>query len=429
MSVVIPAIRATMGSRTYYICKMRASELAGSVGVASELQDWSTRELEDIYQRDLNNKRVEQTIAPYLASNPDRFFGSIIVWARDQSAIEFENVLDLAKNIEIKMAYRDASKSLGVIVIGSDGNSTQSGLVALDGQHRLAALRHVVQGKANGEFVSAVSNDEVTVIFISDSDNVKARALFTILNKTARRVSKNDVLIMSETNGAAMAARKVTGSVLMAPRGLDSFPLVKWDSNTISRKDSQLTTLNALTEIVAIVSKHEDIDVSADDAVETPPGQAELQKAIDATLEWLTVFFNSIPAIEAMRHDANLIVAGREKDKPYSLLLKPVGLIALFSAAEMALNPQIGGMTDISEVFRRLEKVDWSLSAGVWKNIMVNTKGNISNRQADLDLAAELVVWLICGRSCSQQFQIQLEEKFKRQLNQSDATLPTPVFA
>ena len=427
MSVVIPAIRATMGSRTYFISKMRASELSGSIGVASELQDWSYRELEDIYQRDLNNKRVEQIIAPYLASNPDRFFGSIIVWARDAKAIEFESALDHTDNI--KLAYKDALKSIGTITIGGDGNSTQNGLVALDGQHRLAALRHVVQGKASGEFASAVSNDEVTVIFISDPDSVKARALFTILNKTARRVSKNDVLIMSETNGAAMAARKITASTLMAPRGLDSFPLVKWDSNTISKKDSQLTTLNALTEIVAIVSQHEGIDVSTDDTVETPPSEAELKKAIDATIEWLSVFFNAFSAIEAMRHEPNLIVSGREKDQPNSLLLKPVGLIALFSAAEMALDRQIGGLTDINEAFRRLARVDWSLSAGLWKNIMVNTKGNISNRQADLDLAAELVVWLICGRSCSQQFQIQLEEKFKRQLNRSDATLPTPVFA
>jgi DNA sulfur modification protein DndB len=416
-----------MGSRTYFICKMRASELSGSIGVASELQDWNSRELEDIYQRDLNNKRVEQIIAPYLASNPDRFFGSIIVWARDASAIEFESFEQLVGNSPL--AYRDALKSLGVIVIGSNGDSTQSGLVALDGQHRLAALRHVVQGKANGEFASAVANDEVTVIFISDPDGVKARALFTILNKTARRVSKNDVLIMSETNGAAMAGRKVTASTLMAPRGLDSLPLVKWDSNTISKKDSQLTTLNALTEIVALVSQHQGIDVSTDDAVETPPSEVELKKAIDATIDWLQIFFSSFASIEAMRHDPNLIVSGREKDQPYSLLLKPVGLIALFSAAKMALDPQIGGLTDLNEVFRRLAKVDWSLSAGIWKNIIVNTKGNIANRQADLDLAAELVVWLICGRSCSQHFQIQLEEKFKRQLNRSDATLPTPVFA
>ena len=71
MSVTIPAIRAKMGSRTYFIGKMRASELSGQVGVASELQDWASRELEDLYQRDLNNIRVQQIIAPYLATNPE----------------------------------------------------------------------------------------------------------------------------------------------------------------------------------------------------------------------------------------------------------------------------------------------------------------------------------------------------------------------
>jgi len=427
MSFVIPVIRAKMGSRTYFIGKMRASELSGSVGVASELQDWSSRELEDIYQRDLNNKRVEEIIAPYLATSSDRFFGSIIVWARDESAIEFESITDNVDNV--KLAYKDAAKSLGVVVIGSDGNSTQSGLVALDGQHRLAALRHVVQGKTTGKFTSAVPNDEITVIFISDSDTVKARALFTILNKTARRVSKNDVLIMSETNGAAMAARKVTSSKLMAPRGLDLFPLVKWDSNTISKKDCQLTTLNALADIVELISQSQNIKISSDDSIETAPNADELQKAIEATLQWLNLFFQSIPALEAMRHDPNLIAIGRDPEKPFSLLLKPVGLTALFHAAVMALDPEIGGMSDINEVFRRLAKVDWSLSANTWKNVIINSKGNISNRRADLDLAAEIAVWLTCGRNCSKQFQTELEEKFKRQFKRPDATLPAPVFA
>jgi hypothetical protein len=94
----------------------------------------------------------------------------------------------------------------------------------------------------------------------------------------------------------------------------------------------------------------------------------------------------------------------------------------------MALDSQIGGLTDTHEAFRRMAKVDWRLSSSIWKNIIVNTKGNISNRQADLDLGAELAVWMICGRNSSKHFQIQLEEKFKRQLNRADATLPAPVL-
>ena len=146
MSVTVPAMRAKMGSRTYYIGKMRASELSGQVGIASELEDWTSLELEDVYQRDLNIKRVTQVIAPYLAESPDRFFGSIIVWARDESVIEFERIMDVVPEIKIPKAYESSLNDLGVIVIGGDGRATQSGLVALDGQHRLAAIREVVQG-------------------------------------------------------------------------------------------------------------------------------------------------------------------------------------------------------------------------------------------------------------------------------------------
>jgi hypothetical protein len=210
---------------------------------------------------------------------------------------------------------------------------------------------------------------------------------------------------------------------------LDLFPLVKWDSNTISKKDSQLTTLNALADIVELISLSQDIKISSDDSIEAAPNAEDLQKAIDATLQWLNLFFQSIPAVEAMRHDPNLIAIGRDPEKPFSLLLKPVGLTALFHAAVMALDPEIGGMSDINEVFRRLAKVDWSLSASTWKNVIINSKGNISNRRADLDLAAEIAVWLICGRNCAKQFQTDLEDKFKRQFNRPDATLPAPVFA
>ena len=78
--------------------------------------------------------------------------------------------------------------------------SSDLGLVALDGQHRLAALRANVHGKVQGPYAATVASDEVTVIFISDDDRVRSRSLFIILNRTARRVTKNDVLIISETD-------------------------------------------------------------------------------------------------------------------------------------------------------------------------------------------------------------------------------------
>jgi len=429
MSVTVPAMRAKMGSRTYYIGKMCARELAGSVGIASELEDWSSLTLEDIYQRDINRKRVSQEIAPYLANNPDRFFGAIIIWARDESVIAFEPILEITSNVKVPKAYAGSLDDLGVIVIGGDERTTTSQLVALDGQHRLAALREVTQGSTKGKFSGDVANDEIAVIFISDSDAVKTRGLFTILNRTARRVSKSDVLVMSDTDGAAMAARKVTSDKILAPRGLDNRPLVKWESNTIAKRDTQMTTLNAVAEIVSIVAYLRGISLSDDQDAEVPPNTENVAQAAEATIEWFEKFFSSLPLFKSMRDDPLQVVEQRKDEQQYSLLLRPVGLIAFFKAAALALNPNLGGMTDEDEVFRRLAKVDWSFSSGLWKQVMVSSKGTISNRQADLDLAAELAMWMIAGRASNKQFQTSLLEKYKRQLNRQDAQLPNPVFA
>jgi hypothetical protein len=76
-----------------------------------------------------------------------------------------------------------------------------------------------------------------------------------------------------------------------------------------------------------------------------------------------------------------------------------------------------------------MAKVDWAFDSGLWKQIMVSSKGTIANKQSDIDLASELAAWLITGRTCNKQFQAILSEKYKRQLNREDAQLPTPVFA
>ena len=274
-----------------------------------------------------------------------------------------------------------------------------------------------------------MANDEITVIFVSDSDTVKTRGLFTILNRTARRVSKNDVLIMSETDGSAMVARKVISSKTLAPRGLDDKPLVKWESNTISKKDTQITTLNAIAQIVTIIARYEKIILENDDDAQVPPDNEAVAAARDATLNWFDILFNAIPEFRQMQEDPNLVVENRKPDNAYSLLMRPVGLIVLFNAISIAMDSQQGGLTDLSEAFRRMAKVDWAFDSGLWKQIMVSSKGTIANKQSDIDLASELAAWLITGRTSNKQFQAILSEKYKRQLNREDAQLPTPVFA
>ncbi len=421
MTTTVPAITATMGSRTYYIAKMRASELAMQVAVASELSEWKELSLNEMYQRKLNEKRVQQEIAPYLANTPDRFFGSIIVWITGEDSVEFEPVSD---QISVRAPYREAAESIGFLIL-SDSKSRESGLVALDGQHRLAALREVIQNKVEGQFNKQVREDEVGVIFVRDEKVEKARDLFTVLNRSARRVSKSDVLIMSESDGAAIIARELTSSKLLAPHGLDKDqgPLIKWEVNTIAKKDPFLTTLNAIYEVVQIVAQYLGNDIDAEeDSSESPEGSA-ITSVKEETHLWLSTFFSKSSFFQHLREDASRIPEAR-KQSEFSLILRPVGFVAFFLAVQSALDEHRGQRQDLSEVIEDLLRLDWSHSSTFWKGIMVNNKGNITNKQADLQLAGDLAAWLICGKDSTTQFQQDLVERYRKQLGREDATLP-----
>lgn len=422
MSVTVPALSATMGSRRYYISKMSAANLSGQVSIASELSDWSELSLNELYQRKLNDRRVEQEIAPYLAQSKDRFFGSIIVWILNSDVVTFEPVSD---HVKVSAAYLSAAQSMGFLIIDGAGPGDQSGLVALDGQHRLAALRHVVQGKVEGPEVTKVRDDEVAVIFVQD-DNVKsARDLFTVLNRSARRVSKSDVVIMSEVDGAAIIARNLAVSKLLAPNGIDTDPLIKWEKNTIALNDHELTTLNAIYEIVQLVAIRQKIDLQAGEEAGVPPEPNDLAKVEAEVMSWLEILFKA-PDFAACRLDPLKVVAMR-KEGQYSLLMRPIGLIAFFRAVVVALDTSGGNLNNPAEVIRRLLVLDWDLKSNFWRGILVNAKGNVVRQKDDIALGGDLAAWMITGMDSATPFQESVTERYRTQLGRRDASLPTPM--
>jgi DNA sulfur modification protein DndB len=423
VATTVPAITASMGSREYYIAKMSAQELAGQVAVASELAEWREATLNDLYQRKLNRKRVEQDIAPYLASAKDRFFGSIIVWVLNHEALVFE---PLADHVKLLAAYASAARSIGFLVINGPDNDNRSGLVALDGQHRLAALRMVVQGSVDGEFAGKVPSDEVAVIFVKDSEVRSARDLFTVLNRSARRVSKNDVLIMSEVDGAAIVARELTSSLLLAPRGLEDRPLVKWESNTIANKDSQFTTLNAIYEVASTVAEHLGIDLQEGEEGGNPPDRSDLDRVRDEAARWLTTFFESSDELGRLRDDSAAIVAMRASGR-YSLLMKPVGLVAFFGAVGTLLDADGGRMSDPAAAIKGLLRVDWDLKGAFWRGILTNAAGKVTNKKSEIELASDLAAWMVAGSSAHPAFIDALLERYRRQFGRVDKSLPDPI--
>lgn len=425
MPTLIPAIRADMGNRTYFVGKMRARDICQQVGIAAELEDWEQLTIEELYQRDLNRRRVEREIAPYLVNTDDRFFGSIIVLVNDPDSIEFETISDFGA--KLPKSYELASTDLGFLTVGAGhGAATSGALVALDGQHRLAALRLTVQGSAiRGPYDKEVADDEVTAIFVLNNSEVESRRLFTTLNRSARKVSRHDLLLMSEDDGRSVVARRLVSRPLLAPRGLEDDPLVKWTGNTITANDKALTTLNALNDGVSIVA----------DAVKAPfalrkdyslrPSDAELAMVEAETEKWLNMIFDAFPELVELREHPNAVTAARVGDQPISMVLKPAGFVVLFRAIAAMIDPTQGGMPDLTSAMSALSRLDWSLDAPHWKGLLITPKGTISGRRNEWNLAADVMAAIASGDRATSHFLEEVTSRYQTQLGDDKATLPS----
>ena len=183
-SYSIAAIKARMGSTPYYQAVMRADQLAATVGAAMDFPEFKSFMAHEQMQRKMNESRVEKEIVPYLTHSPDRFFGSIIVLAYRTETFEFESIRELSGSRLKGSAYEGKDDQLGVLTIGGGT------LFALDGQHRLHALRTIVKGgetphlklPIEGEYKDVVAGDQLSVIFLQYESVEKARRIF---NKVA----------------------------------------------------------------------------------------------------------------------------------------------------------------------------------------------------------------------------------------------------
>ena len=224
MAYNIACIKGKLGSTEYYLGTMKAAEVVGMAKPASRLEEWEAFDIEERMQRELNDKRVRDEIAPYIANDPDRFFGSLVILVYKPEIFGFEGFEALG--VDLPLAYKATKGKMGFLTI--EGGQ----LVALDGQHRLAGLEAVVQRRIQGSLANEVPNDDISVVFINlGGDMVKVRHIFNKVNRYAKTTSRGDNIITSEEDGIAITTRRLLrqGEPLGATR--DNKLLVNWQSN------------------------------------------------------------------------------------------------------------------------------------------------------------------------------------------------------
>jgi DNA sulfur modification protein DndB len=409
-----------MGSNVFYETKMRARELTAAARVASELDGWASLSIEERLQRELNDKRVREEIVPYLANAPDRFFGSIIVLIQDAD-IDYEPASRyLAK--DVPAAYRKTFEQTGALTI--EGGE----FVVLDGQHRWAALRSVIQGKddkgqaVTGSQVADVPNDELVVIFLPFTNGETTRRIFNKINRNARPTGRSDNIITSEDDGNAILSRRLldAGEPLGTKRANGEL-LVNWKSTTISARSAQWTTISVINESVTDILRASNLRFSEKETVVRPP-DTDLDEAYDIVKDWWLALLTGVDALRTIVANPEAVAAIRHDRPEWGLLLKPAAHIVIVKALIKVV--QRGG--DRDQAIKRLNEVDWHLASDLWRDVLMTTGGRILARTENYDVSAELLAYLVGGKHLSSTARARVRDRV-RTFRESDWELPSPL--
>jgi DNA sulfur modification protein DndB len=410
-----------MGSTTYYLSSIPVKELVMVVRPASEaLPDWDEMSIEDRFQRDINLKRLHDEVVPYLASHPDRFFGSVIVLIDGE--VSFESLMDF--NVTIPKAYEGPLEKFGFLTVAG-GN-----WIALDGQHRLVALREILMGKYDGQIQPGIANDDVSVIFIEHENIQKTRRIFNKVNRYARPTSRADNLILSEDDGYAIISRKLFTDKNGAWKSLDpnADEIVNWKNNTLSGRSLQLTTISALSIMVKDICEANGIVLDEKSLGGVLPEKRLIDAGFAVCQEWFDALFRAFAELDSARRDVSVLPRNRELDATFAFLFKPAGQIALFRAARRA-KENIGTAFDIDKFVKQAARLDWRVDSQLWDGIIVLGGMRIMAKQSNYEDAALMILWQVYGNQeiLSDELLLKIYERWALAHAQDNVKIPAPL--
>ncbi|MBE1548131.1 hypothetical protein GGC64_002139 [Mycobacterium sp. OAS707] len=226
----------------YFATTVSLKDAAADLRLTSEIPgaeniEWSLNEL---YQRDIDWPRVERQIVPYLRNSEiPQFFNSITIALLPYDTMRGRLADKFDSNIEWnppELANEETFEKIievGPIKIGTwnswnspSDDEFRSGRirwntdevfgVAIDGQHRLAAIKSYVQGAAS---VANIQGSRIPVIFLLFDEQVGyrgpvdpptvelLRALFIDLNKHAQTVKRGRQILLDDRDPHAVCVR------------------------------------------------------------------------------------------------------------------------------------------------------------------------------------------------------------------------------
>ena len=186
----IPAIRAKLGTWTYYISSLTLLQVSQLVRrIDDELH--KSESLRDQIQRSISDNYKH--ITRYILNQDERFFNSLVLAVYDGSPSWVEVEMNLGDEYFYNMGFLELTGHEKIFPV--------------DGQHRVEGIKAAVEER------SSLGKEAISVLLIGhikdDNGMQKTRRLFTTLNRYARPVKLNDIIALDEDDTVAIATREL----------------------------------------------------------------------------------------------------------------------------------------------------------------------------------------------------------------------------
>lgn len=404
----LPCLRGTMGDWAYYSCIMKIKDIAERVNFAEEIH--KSKKLSELIQRALLGSRGKQ-IKDYLLTNKERFFNSMIVavYEGDPEWYEVGNITSKIKNIQIEKIPSSVIESIGILSF-----SGKEKFFALDGQHRLSGMRQALDKKPE------LGEEEVSVIFVAhentESGLQRSRRLFTVLNKTAKSVSKREIIALDEDDTMAITIRKLIEENKYFQEDRISY---EKGNNIPAANSTSLTTIENLYDLLETLYKKIIFHTEKETLTRNRLSDADLDTYYKETCTFFDMLFKTIePLKEYSKENYKEAVAKHRTKHGGSIYYRPLGLSIIINVIAN-LNKKYTWQESINLI----SKLPHNLQYEPYKGIIWHpSKGIIISKGKTL--ATKLLLYMLNEEAKPG----KLLEEYRKALDDEVAELPRKII-
>lgn len=380
--LLIPAFKCVVGDWHYYIASMKYGVVENQVQLAHEIH--KNTQLGALIQRGLSDRTKD--ITEYLLTSEHRFLGAMVVAAwggkPDYTPVTIEDRDGWLKGLD---------SNFGVLTF--DGTQRY---FALDGQHRLQAIRDAI--KKNPE----LGSEDICVILVAHKDDkagrIKTRRLFSNINRNAVKTSTAEDIVLDEDDGLAIITRqlleeheflKQEGRVKVTATPKSEEGKLKLAGNSISKSDkTSVTTLPVLYDIIQYLGWDLPKVVRAKKARPSDKDVESSYQKLAARLDDLLKNCGGIRHRIEEFPDARQTRGMKGSEGDGHPFMRPVIQKAVAQVVGAIVHQ---GNLSWDETMKRLAKLKWKMSEAPWIAVYSKDGGKMLGSKDNVDVLRSLL--------------------------------------